>query len=123
MNRSLQDRQRVSMGLSSLSSVDRSIMDYSTQTEIRHFFKLIVLGNVSVGKTSILRQFVEEKFDEKYECTISADFCVKTMLIDDNTWVEMNIWDTCGQEKYRTITRQYFKDAKGKINILIILCY
>lgn len=117
MNRSLEDRQRISMGLRSV--VNRSsFMDYSTQTEIRHFFKLIILGNVSVGKSSILRQFMEEKFDEKYNVTLSADFCVKSMLIDDNTWVEMNIWDTCGQERYRTITRQYFKDAKGKYTFI-----
>jgi small GTP-binding protein len=110
MYRSLQERERVSMGLSVSND---SIMNTSMQTEIRHFFKLIILGNVSVGKTSILKQFIEEKFEDKYDCTISADFSVKSMLIDHNTWVEMNIWDTCGQERYRTITRQYFKDAKG----------
>ena len=111
MNRSLKERERISMG-------DDSILNTSMQTEIRHYFKLILLGNVAVGKTSILKQFIEEKFDEQYSCTISADFRVKSMLIDHNTWVEMNVWDTCGQERYKTITRQYFKDAKGKFQIL-----
>lgn len=87
----------------------------SMQTEIRHFFKIIILGNVSVGKTSILQQFLEESFDESYSCTISADYKSKSLLIDDNTWVEMNIWDTCGQEKYKTLTRQYYREARGCI--------
>lgn len=87
----------------------------SIKTEIRHYFKVILLGNVAVGKTSIISQFVDEYFEKNYECTISADRYVKSVLVEDNTWVDMNIWDTCGQEKYRTITRQYYKDTKGKI--------
>jgi Ras-related protein Rab-2A len=93
----------------------------SVQTEIRHYFKVILLGNVAVGKTSLMSQFVDEYFQDKYECTISADRQVKSVLVEDNTWVEMNIWDTCGQEKYRTLTRQYYKDAKGKSALKLIL--
>jgi Ras-related protein Rab-2A len=96
------------------SNIDDSYyQNLSIQTEIRHYFKVIILGNVAVGKTSIMSQFVDDKFLDNYKCTISADRQVKSVLVEDNTWVEMNIWDTCGQEKYKTITRQYYKDAKG----------
>jgi small GTP-binding protein len=95
-------------------NIDDSIIhNRSMLTEIRHYFKLILLGNISVGKSAICKQLIESKFDDKYQCTINADYRVKTLLIDDNTWVEMNIWDTCGHEKYKTVTRQYYKDAQG----------
>ena len=90
-----------------------SLQNISSNTEIRHFLKIILMGNVAVGKSSILRQFAQETFSDKYECTLSADYKVKSILIDDNTWVEMNIWDTCGSEKFRSFTRMYYKDAKG----------
>jgi len=85
----------------------------SMRTEIRHFYKIILLGAVAVGKTSIMKRFCEEKFDSQYSCTLSADFNIKSILIDHNTWVEMNIWDTCGQEKYKNLTKQYYKNSQG----------
>jgi small GTP-binding protein len=84
------------------------------QTEIRYNFKVILLGNSAVGKTSIISQFVNEKIQDKYPCTLASDIQMKSVLVEDNTWVEMTIWDTCGSEKFKTITRQYYKDAKGK---------
>ena len=71
------------------------------------------MGNSGVGKTAIYEQYIENEYTGKYRCTITADFKVKSILLDDNTWVEMNIWDTCGHEKYRTVSRQYYRDAHG----------
>jgi Ras-related protein Rab-2A len=76
-------------------------------------FKVILLGNVAVGKTSIISQFLDNKFLNEYTCTISVDFKVKSLLLDENLIVDLQIWDTCGQETYRTLTKQYYRDAQG----------
>jgi small GTP-binding protein len=54
-------------------------------------------------------------FEENYPCTINADFKIKTLTMDEVTGAELTVWDTCGQEKYKALTRQYFKDAHGVI--------
>lgn len=77
-------------------------------------FKVILLGNVSVGKTSICTQFLETKFEGEYTCTVSVDFKIKSLQVDENTTADLQIWDTCGQEVYKTITRQYYRDSNGK---------
>jgi Ras-related protein Rab-18 len=81
-------------------------------------FKIILIGDSSVGKTSLVNRFMGYEFDENYSCTISADFKIKSINIDPSTGAELTVWDTCGQEKFRAITRQYFKDAHG-----IVLVY
>ncbi len=82
-------------------------------------FKVILLGNVAVGKTSIIHQFFDSKFINQYTCTVSVDFKVKSLLVDENTTADLQIWDTCGQEIYKTITRQYYRDSNGKLNNFI----
>ena len=81
-------------------------------------FKIILIGDSSVGKTSLVNRFMGFEFEDNYSCTINADFKVKSINIDPSTGAELTVWDTCGQEKFRAITRQYFKDAHG-----IILVY
>ena len=81
-------------------------------------FKIILIGDSSVGKTSLVNRFMGFDFQENYACTINADFKIKSLSIDATTKAELTIWDTCGQERFRALTRQYFKDAHG-----IILLY
>jgi small GTP-binding protein len=76
-------------------------------------FKVILLGNVFVGKTSIIHQFLSNNYQSDYACTVAVDYKLKSLLIDDETSVDLQIWDTCGQEIYRTITRQYYRDTQG----------
>ena len=78
-------------------------------------FKIILIGDSSVGKTSLVNRFMGFEFQENYACTINADFKIKSLSIDQSTGAELTVWDTCGQERYRAITRQYFKDANGVI--------
>ncbi len=89
---------------------------YSNRTIYQ--FKIILIGDMSVGKTSLVNRFMGFEFSENYTCTISADFKIKSLSIDPSTGAELTVWDTCGQEKYRSITRQYFKDVHG-----IVLVY
>lgn len=78
-------------------------------------FKLIMLGDVAVGKTSIMNRFVDNEFKSAYDCTIGVEYKVKKIKVDQITGVELKIWDTCGAEKYRAITRQYYRDTHGVV--------
>ena len=77
--------------------------------------KLILIGDSGVGKTSLLSRYMDEAFTPNKPCTVTADYKIKSIKIDPLTTVEITIWDTCGQEKYRAMTKQYFKDAHGII--------
>ena len=76
--------------------------------------KLVFLGDSSVGKTSIIRRYCENKFEE-FSCmaTVSAAYRNKKVKIDPFTEINMQIWDTAGQEKYRSMTRGYLRGANG----------
>ena len=80
---------------------------------ITYKFNIILIGDISVGKTSLLNRFIGIPFSENYRCTLSVNFKKKSILLDPYSAAELIIWDTCGQEKYRGITRQYYKNANG----------
>ena len=61
--------------------------------------KLILIGDSGVGKTSLLGRYMDEAFIPNKPCTLSADFKIKSITIDQFTSAEITIWDTCGQEK------------------------
>ena len=77
--------------------------------------KIILIGDSGVGKTSLLSRYMDETFVANKPCTINADFKIKSITLDPLTSAQITIWDTCGQEKYRSMTKQYFKDAHGII--------
>ena len=80
-------------------------------------FKILTIGESGVGKTCILRRFVENKFLKNHLATIGIDFKTKTLNINDQE-IKLKIWDTAGQERFRNITTQYYKGADG-----IVLVY
>ena len=75
-------------------------------------FKILTIGESGVGKTCILRMFVEGKFLKNHLATIGIDFKTKNIEVD-GTSIKLNIWDTAGQERFRNITNQYYKGADG----------
>ena len=77
-------------------------------------FKILTIGDGGVGKTSILRRYVENKFLKHHLSTIGIDFLSKTLEIKDKE-IKLKIWDTAGQERYRQITSHIYKDADGII--------
>jgi len=83
------------------------------QSKVFYKFKIILLGDSGVGKSSLLSRYMEGEFIINSPCTINADFKIKSMIINEYSSAEITIWDTCGQERYRSITRGYFKDAHG----------
>ena len=77
--------------------------------------KVILIGDASVGKTSIIGRYLNNSFNENYKCTIQAEQQTKIIKEDEKTSIKMTIWDTVGQEKFRSITRQYYRDCQGAI--------
>ncbi|MEE6478149.1 hypothetical protein FKM82_011757 [Ascaphus truei] len=84
-------------------------------------FKIVVIGNSSVGKTSFLRRFCEDNFSPETSATVGIDYSVKTVTVD-NCQVALQLWDTAGQERYRSITKQFFRKADGVIVMYDITC-
>eukprot|EP00230_Micromonas_polaris_P003324 CAMPEP_0119223592 /NCGR_PEP_ID=MMETSP1327-20130426/33244_1 /TAXON_ID=38833 /ORGANISM="Micromonas pusilla, Strain RCC2306" /LENGTH=210 /DNA_ID=CAMNT_0007221869 /DNA_START=485 /DNA_END=1117 /DNA_ORIENTATION=- len=73
-------------------------------------YKLVFLGDQSVGKTSVISRFMYDKFDLSYQATIGIDFLSKTMYLDDRT-VRLQLWDTAGQERFRSLIPSYVRDS------------
>jgi len=79
-------------------------------------FKIIVIGDGTVGKTSIIRRYVHEEFDSKYKKTIGVAHALQRLVIDDNE-VTLTIWDTGGQELFDCVRPQYYRGASGGLVI------
>ncbi|XP_048024867.1 EF-hand calcium-binding domain-containing protein 4B [Megalobrama amblycephala] len=77
-------------------------------------FKIVLVGNSSVGKTSLLRRFCDDCFHPGTCATVGIDYSVKTLTVD-NSQVALQMWDTAGQERYRSITKQFFRKADGVV--------
>jgi len=72
--------------------------------------KVIILGDSGVGKTSLMNQYVNKKFNNQYKATIGADFLTKEVMIDDRL-VTMQIWDTAGQERFQSLGVAFYRGA------------
>jgi len=76
----------------------------------RTLLKVILLGDSGVGKSSIMNQYVHEKFTAEYKATIGADFLTKHLIIDDKP-ITMQIWDTAGQERFQSLGVAFYRGA------------
>lgn len=96
--------------------MDSEIMNSSqSQGDFDHSFKILLVGDTGVGKSSLLLRFASDTFDA--QPTIGVDFKSKLMTLRDKR-LKLTIWDTAGQEKFRTLTSTYYRAAEG-----IILVY
>ena len=77
-------------------------------------FKIVLIGDTSVGKTNILSKYLSNEFDPDSKATVGVEFGTRDFKIENNT-VKVQIWDTAGQERYRSITNAYYKGAKGSL--------
>jgi small GTP-binding protein len=77
-------------------------------------FKLVLLGETAVGKSSLVLRFVKGQFHEFQESTIGAAFLTQTVVVDDTT-VKFEIWDTAGQERYHSLAPMYYRGAQAAI--------
>jgi len=80
----------------------------------KYLFKYIIVGDIGVGKSCLLLQFTDKRFHPVHDLTIGVEFGSRTITIKDNQ-IKLQIWDTAGQEKFRSITRSYYRGAAGAI--------
>lgn len=79
-----------------------------------HLFKLLIIGDSGVGKSSLLLRFADNMFSGNYITTIGVDFKIRKINVDGEM-VKLQIWDTAGQERFRTITSTYYRGTHGVI--------
>nr|ABD65444.1 Rab35 [Suberites domuncula] len=82
--------------------------------EYDHLFKLLIIGDSGVGKSSLLLRFADNLFSGTYITTIGVDFKIRTIDVNGEK-VKLQIWDTAGQERFRTITSTYYRGTHGVI--------
>ena len=74
------------------------------------FLKVVVLGDMAVGKTSLMNRFVNNRFSHQYKSTLGADFLSKEVIVDDRT-INLQIWDTAGQERFQSLGVAFYRGA------------
>ena len=84
----------------------------SEKQDYDYLYKILLIGNSSVGKSSLLLRFVDSKWNETFVPTIGVDFKVKTMEVEGKK-IKLQIWDTAGQERFKNITSNYYRGAHG----------
>lgn len=84
--------------------------------------KVVLLGNASVGKSSILYRFITGEFQENIDPTVGASFMGKIIKFGDLS-VKLNIWDTAGQERYNSFAKMYCRDAKAVVFVFDLTQY
>jgi Ras-related protein Rab-7A len=78
------------------------------------FLKVIVLGDMGVGKTSLIKRYANNTFSNTYKATIGADFLSKDVMLDDRQ-VTLQIWDTAGQERFQSLGTAFYRGADAVI--------
>ena len=84
----------------------------SSDQDYEFIFKVLLLGNSNVGKSSLFLRFVDDIWNDTFVPTIGVDFKIKTFEIDSKK-IKMQIWDTAGQERFKNIISSYYRGAHG----------
>ncbi|EAN93608.1 ras-related protein rab-2a, putative, partial [Trypanosoma cruzi] len=79
-----------------------------------YVFKYIIIGDSGVGKSCLLLQFTDKRFEPLHDLTIGVEFGARVVTIQQKN-VKLQIWDTAGQESFRSITRSYYRGACGAL--------
>ena len=92
-------------------------MDKEQDEEDYRLYKILLLGDCAVGKSCLLLRYCENSFQESHLATIGLDFRLKTITLENNRKIRIQIWDTAGEDRFRSITRNYYKGAHGIVLI------
>ena len=84
-------------------------------SESSESFKVVLVGESGVGKTSIITQFIDQTFQEDQQSTTGGTFSTKSVICDNSRVIKFEIWDTAGQERYRALTKMFYKDANAAV--------
>ena len=87
-------------------------MNKTNEENYEVMFKVVLIGDMKVGKTNIVSRYIKNEFNKDSMSTIGVEFGSKELVIEGHN-VKVQIWDTAGQEKYKSITNAYYKGAKG----------
>ena len=96
------------------SSVSTTNQQNGDDTRSDVMFKVVIIGNTHVGKTSLMLRYADDTFRTKHISTIGVDFKIVNVKIGETT-VKLQIWDTAGQDRFRTISSTYYRGAHGAI--------
>ena len=80
-----------------------------------NLFKIVLVGDSGVGKTQLLSRFSRNEFTLESKTTIGVEFCTKTITNEDGKVIKAQIWDTAGQDRYRSVASAYYKGAVGAL--------
>lgn len=84
--------------------------------------KICVVGDSGVGKSSLLRRYVDDVFDRSFITTIGVDFFITSLTRKDGTVVKLQLWDTAGQERFATIVTSYYRGSHGIVVVFDVTC-
>ena len=76
-------------------------------------FKCIIIGPAAVGKSSLIRRFIEDKFSVNYNFTIGVDFLAKSVEFEKEKYAKLSLWDVGGQERFKVLRRSFYEGAHG----------
>ena len=86
-------------------------------SDYSHLFKILLIGDSGVGKSSIIMRYVDRVFNDRFTSTIGVDYKIKSISLypgqNNEKIIKLHIWDTAGQEKFKTIVRSYYRGAQG----------
>ena len=82
----------------------------SSAINFNYLFKYIIIGDAAVGKSNLLLRYAHGQFKQEYQLTIGVEFGAKNIQLNDKIY-RIQIWDTAGQENFRSITRAYYKNS------------
>ncbi|XP_021942785.1 ras-related protein Rab-7L1-like [Zootermopsis nevadensis] len=88
-------------------------METQSKLTTQKLYKIIVIGDPTVGKTSFVQRYVQNSFNKNYKGTVGVDFALKIVKLSETQTVRLQLWDIAGQERFTWMTRVYYKDCHG----------
>ena len=101
--------------------VEKLIKLIKVKSKKETLYKILILGDGSVGKTSFLTRYADNSFQESVLSTIGVDYKLKNVQLDDGRTVKLQIWDTAGQDRFRSIAKNYYKGANGIVVVFSVI--
>ena len=100
-----------------MSSINNEILNtyegLQIETKYDHLYKIIIIGDRSVGKTALLSKYLKGVFPTSPLSTVATEFATKIIQIKEGGYIKAQIWDTAGEEKYKSITYHHYKKSVG----------